>query len=153
MVLREKISKGPSCLYLVESGRVRQRVIRALGRKEALLASGELDRLTASFARYSEQAILLSDMEAGRIACRRIGGPLLFGRLWERLGIGDVLNAVLHERRFEFVVERAVFVATLHRLFVSGSDRDCAAWMQDYLIPGAEGAGAPPFLSNDGLAR
>jgi Transposase DDE domain len=143
MFLREKISKGHAYLYLVESvregGHVRQRVIRALGRKEALLASGELDRLTASFARYSEQAILLSDMAAGRIACRRIGGPLLFGRLWERLGIADVLNAALHERRFEFVVERAVFVATLHRLFVSGSDRDCAAWMQDYLIPGAEG--------------
>jgi len=95
--------------------------------------------LTASFARYSEHSILLSDMAAGRIACRRIGGPLLFGRLWERLGIADVLNAALHERRFEFAVERAVFVATLHRLFVSGSDRDCAAWMQDYLIPGAEG--------------
>jgi len=143
MFLREKISKGHSYLYLVESvregGRVRQRVIRALGRKEALLASGELDRLTASFARYSEHSILLSDMAAGRIACRRIGGPLLFGRLWERLGIADVLNAALHERRFEFAVERAVFVATLHRLFVSGSDRDCAAWMQDYLIPGAEG--------------
>ncbi len=59
--------------------------------------------------------------------------------MWERLGIADVLNAALHERRFEFVVERAVFVATLHRLFVSGSDRDCAAWMQDDLIPGAEG--------------
>jgi hypothetical protein len=143
MFLREKISKGHAYLYLVESvregGRVRQRVIRALGRKEALLASGELDRLTASFARYSEQAILLSDMAAGRIACRRIGGPLLFGRLWERLSIAEVLNAALHERRFEFMVERAVFVATLHRLFVSGSDRDCAAWMQDYLIPGAEG--------------
>src|SRR5215210_9438149 len=104
MFLREKISKGHAYLYLAESvregGRVRQRVIRALGRKEALLASGELDRLTASFARYSDQAILLSDMAAGRIACRRIGGgPLLFGRLWERLGIADVLNAALHERR------------------------------------------------------
>jgi hypothetical protein len=29
------------------------------------------------------------------------------------------------------------FVATLHRLFVSGSDRDCASWMQDYAIPGS----------------
>jgi hypothetical protein len=36
-------------------------------------------------------------------------------------------------------VERAVFVATLHRIFVSGSDRDCGSWMEDYDIPGAEG--------------
>jgi hypothetical protein len=28
----------------------------------------------------------------------------------------------------------AVFVATLHRLFVSGSDRDCSVWMEDYDI-------------------
>jgi len=36
-------------------------------------------------------------------------------------------------------VERAAFVAALHRLFVPGSDRDCASWMTDYDIPGAEG--------------
>ena len=32
-----------------------------------------------------------------------------------------------------------MFVAALHRLFVSGSDRDCSSWMEDYDIPGAEG--------------
>jgi hypothetical protein len=36
-------------------------------------------------------------------------------------------------------VERAIFTATLRRLFVSGSDRDCASWMEDYEIPGSEG--------------
>jgi hypothetical protein len=29
-----------------------------------------------------------------------------------------------------------VFASVLHRLFVSGSDRACEKWMQDYLIPG-----------------
>jgi transposase len=38
-----------------------------------------------------------------------------------------------------------VFVAVLHRLFVSGSDRDCAAWMSDYLIPGSEGLALHQF--------
>ena len=36
--------------------RVRQRTIRALGRKDVLQASGELDRLIASLARHSERA-------------------------------------------------------------------------------------------------
>jgi hypothetical protein len=31
--------------------------------------------------RHCDHAIILSDMEAGRIACARIGGPLLFGRM------------------------------------------------------------------------
>ena len=73
------------------------------------------------------------------VAAKRIGGPLLFGRIWERLGIDAVLAELLKERAFEFAVERAAFVAALHRLFVSGSDRDCASWMTDYDIPGAEG--------------
>ena len=73
------------------------------------------------------------------VAAKRIGGPLLFGRIWERLGIAAVLDELLKQRAFEFPVERAVFVATLHRLFVSGSDRDCSSWMEDYDIPGAEG--------------
>jgi len=82
---------------------------------------------------------MLSDMEAGRIACTRIGGPLLFGRLWERLGIAEILGDLLQDRGFEFAVERAVFASALHRLFVSGSDRSCEKWMADYQIAGING--------------
>ena len=142
MFVREKIARGHRYLYLVESvregKRVRQRTIRALGRKDALHASGELDRLIASLARHSERAMVLNDMEAGDLACIRIGGPLLFGRLWEGLGLGCVVNEVLDGRGFEFALERAVFVSVLHRLFVSGSDRSCEKWMADYALPGIE---------------
>jgi hypothetical protein len=142
MFVREKTARGHTYLYLVESvregGRVRQQIVRALGRKDALLASGELDRLIASLARHSERAMILSEMEAGRLACMRIGGPLLFGRLWERLGIAEVLADLVCGRGFDVAVERAVFVGVLHRLFVSGSDRSCETWMADYAIPGIE---------------
>jgi hypothetical protein len=50
----------------------------------------------------------------------------------------QVLGGLLKYRDFEFAVERAVFVRTLHRLFVSGSDRDCSSWMKDYDISGAD---------------
>ena len=142
MYIREKTARGHTYLYLVESeregGRVRQRIIRALGRKDVLLASGELERLAASLVRHCDRAIILSDMEAGRIACTRTGGPLLFGRLWERLGIAEVLGQLLTDRGFEFAVERAVFASVLHRLFVSGSDRSCEKWVADYRIAGIE---------------
>jgi Transposase DDE domain len=142
MYVREKTARGHTYLYLVESeregGRVRQRIIRALGRKDVLLASGELERLAASLVRHCDRAIILSDMEAGCIACTRIGGPLLFGRLWEWLGIAEVLGQLLTDRGFEFAIERAVFASVLHRLFVSGSDRSCEKWMADYRIAGIE---------------
>ena len=143
MFVREKTARGHRYLYLVESvrdgGRVRQQIVRALGRKDVLLARGELDRLAASLARHSERAMILSEMDAGRLSCTRIGGPLLFGRLWERLGIADVLADLLRGRGFDFAVERAVFVAVLHRLFVSGSDRACEKWMADYAIASFDG--------------
>ena len=72
-------------------------------------------------------------------AAKRVGGPLLFSRIWGRLGIHAVLADLLKGRVFEFAVERAAFAAVPHRQFVSGSDRDCAAWAADYDIPGAEG--------------
>jgi hypothetical protein len=149
MFVVERVARGHRYLYLVESVRegkvVRQRTIKALGRKDALVASGELDRLASSIVRHSERSVILSDVDAGRIASHRIGGPLLFGRLWERLGIGAVLEDQLAGRQFGFAVERAVFVATLHRLFVSGSDRGCIDWMQSYAIEGAEGLALHQF--------
>ncbi len=143
MFVRETTARGHRYLYLVESvregKRVRQRTIRALGRKDALQASGELDRPIASLARHSDRSPVLNDMVDGALACVRIGGPLLFGRLWDRLGLGDAVKELVDGRGFGFAVERAVFVSVLHRLFVSGSDRSCEKWMDDYAIPGIEG--------------
>src|SRR6187402_979459 len=139
----EKVARGYRYLYLAESvredGKVRQRLIRPLGRKDQLVASGQLERLLESIARHCERGVVLSQINSGEIQSRRIGGPLLFGALWKRLGVAEILEDVLAGRQFGFAVERAVFTATLHRLFVSGSDRDCAGWMADYAIEGAEG--------------
>src|SRR5436190_22427825 len=74
-----------------------------------------------------------------RLACTRIGAPLLFGRLWEETGCRAVIEDLLAERRFEFAVERAIFATVLHRIMVSGSDRACDKWLADYDIPGVDG--------------
>ena len=147
MFFRLKKSGQRGYVQIVENRRdgaaVRQRVIANLGRADELAASGALASLIASGATLTDQVLLIhaldEDEGALSVAARRIGGPLLFGRIWDRLGIGAVLDDLLNERAFEFPVERAVFVAALHRLFVSGSDRDCSSWMEDYDIPGAEG--------------
>ena len=145
MFVREKTVNGYTYLYLVESvrenGRTKQRIIRNLGRKEAVLASGALDRLIASIGRFAERSLVLRAIEEGdaRFEVRRIGAPLLFGRLWEESGCRVVVSELVAGRGFGFEVERAVFVAVLHRLMVSGSDRSCVHWMADYAIPGADG--------------
>lgn len=146
MFVREKHINGYTYLYLVETvredGRAKQRIIKNLGRKEVVVASGGLERLAASVARYAERAVVLSQLEAGNpdgLACRRIGAPLLFGRLWEQTGCRTVIEDLLGGRGFAFPVERAVFATALHRIMVSGSDRACEKWLADYDVPGAEG--------------
>jgi transposase len=146
MYLREKQINGYRYLYLVESvredGRTKQRIIKNLGRKEVVLANGDLERLAASVARHAEHALVLSALEKGEVSgltCRRIGPPLLFGRLWQATGCQAVIESLLANRAFEFPVERAIFVTVLHRLMVSGSDRSCEQWLQDYAIPDSAG--------------
>jgi hypothetical protein len=146
MFVREKRINGYTYLYLVETvredGRAKQRIIKNLGRKEAVTASGALERLASSVARYAERAVVLSQLEAGNpagLACTRIGAPLLFGRLWEETGCRAVIEDLLAERRFEFPVERAIFATVLHRIMVSGSDRACEKWLVDYAISGVDG--------------
>jgi Transposase DDE domain len=143
--VREKHINGYTYLYLVESvredGRAKQRIIKNLGRKEVVVASGELERLAASVARYAERIVVLSQLESGNpdgLVCTRIGAPLLFGRLWDETGCRAVIEGLLAERSFEFSVERAVFASVLHRIMVSGSDRACEKWMADYDIPGVD---------------
>jgi Transposase DDE domain len=144
--VREKHINGYTYLYLVETvredGRTKQRILKNLGRKDAVLAAGSLERLASSVARYAERAVVLSELAAGRpdqLACQRIGGPLLFGRLWEQTGYAAVIQELLAGRGFEFDVERAIFATVLHRLFVSGSDRACDKWIEDYAVPGVDG--------------
>src|SRR4029078_5178054 len=146
MFVRENRINGYTYLYLVETvredGRAKQRIIKNLGRKEALATSGTLERLATSVARYAERAVVLSQLEAGNpagLACTRIGAPLLFGRLWEETGWRAVIEDLLSGRGFEFAVERAIFATVLHRIMVSGSDRACEKWVADYDIPGVDG--------------
>jgi hypothetical protein len=146
MYFRRKTSAGRAYLQIVESHRdgdqVRQQVIATLGRFEELQASGQLERLVRSGARFAAKAMVLSaasDDTAIKIAVHRIGPALVFARLWEETGCRAVITELAGERKHGFALERAVFLTVLHRLFVSGSDRAADRWREDYAIAGVEG--------------
>ena len=146
MFVRQKRIGRYVYVYLVETvrehGQIKQRIIRNLGRKEDVERRGDLDRLVRSAARLAQRSMILSLMDEGSVPtlnCKRIGPPLLFERLWRDSGCGEVLHELLADRGFEFPVERAVFLTVLHRLMVSGSDRACEQWRDDYRVDGADG--------------
>ena len=145
MFARDKRIGPYTYVYLVENvredGRTRQRIIANLGRKEAVVARGDLDRLARSVARLAQRSMVLAAVEGEappHAVCRRIGPALLFERLWQEIGCRAVLDELAAHRQFGFAAERAVFLTVLHRLFVSGSDRAAEKWRADYRIDGTE---------------
>jgi hypothetical protein len=145
MYFRTKRSGGFEYLQMVESHRVngkpRQTVVATPGRLDALKESGEFDRLLRSGARLTETGMLLSAVDKGEtttIDTKRIGPPLLFERLWRDSSCRSVIEDLLANRKFEFPVERAVFLTVLHRIMDPGSDRAAEKWRSAYSISGME---------------
>jgi transposase len=149
MFVRVKKGASHEYLQLVSServeGKVRQRVIGTLGRRDLLEKSDGLVGLAASLSKFTRQAAILAEHRAGSaevLGTRSLGPALVFGRLWEQLGLPEVLGQALAQRKFGFGVERAVFLSVLHRLMAPAagtSDRAAEKWQDGQVIPGVEG--------------
>jgi hypothetical protein len=135
MFFRVKRAGSYQYLQIVHSTRegqkVRQQVFATLGRLDELTASGRLDALMRSGLRHCENLAIIDAHAAGQtepVTVLRIGPELVFGRLWKESGIQQVVQSLLEARRYEFDVERAIYLTVLHRLFASGSDRAAERW-------------------------
>ena len=144
MFARIKKSGKYQYLQIVENrkvkGKVVQRVIATIGRMDQLQEKDRVETLIRSLSRFSEKVLLiLSNKTDVSASAKRIGPVLIFERLWKELGIKKVIKRLLSNRRFNFDVERAIFLTVLHRLLVSGSDRSCDRWRRDYVIKDVDG--------------
>src|ERR1700757_1358976 len=105
MFARDKRIGPYTYVYLVENvrenGRTKQRIIANLGRREVVVARGDLDRLARSVARLAQRSMVLSLVEGEappNAVCRRIGPALLFERLWQEGGCRAVLEEMGGQR-------------------------------------------------------
>src|ERR1700757_3671952 len=158
MFFRVKSAGSYQYLQIVHSVRqgekVRQQVFGTLGRLDELKASGRLEALIRSGLRHCEKFALIDAHAAGEtqaVTIQRIGPDLVFGRLWKECGIQEVIQSLLQTRRYDFDVERAIYLTVLHRLFASGSDRAAERWREDYLIPGTEALELHRLYSSHGV--
>ena len=139
MVARVKKSGRYQYLQIVHNqridGTVRQQVLATLGRLDLLRESGQLDSLLRSCSKFSQHVAVLEATQRGDAepsTAMHVGPPLVFQRLWDQLGLPQVLEGLLQGRKFEFSLERAIFMTVLHRLMVSGSDRAAEQWCRRY---------------------
>lgn len=144
MFFRTKRSGPREYLQIVrnwrEDGRVKQEVVATVGRRDMLSQSGAIESLLRSGARFSEKLAVFDVYEKGEASATdtKIGIPLVFGHLWDELGIRKVIEALAGGRQFPFPLERAVFLTVLHRLTETGSDRAAEEWQKDYRIEGTK---------------
>ena len=120
-----------------EGKKVRQEDIATLGRLDVLMKTGQIDGLIASCARFAQRVAVVDATRRGKTPPAdtiRIGPSLVFERLWRESGAPRVLKHLLAARKYEFDVERAVFLTVLHRLFAPGSDRAAEVWRHRYRI-------------------
>jgi len=147
MFVRKKRSVRNGAEYeyfqIVRSARdgqkVRQEVIATLGRADKLLASGEIDGLLRSLAKFTDKLRVVEATRSPDLQAHRSlqwGPALVFGRLWERQGIPEIVNRLSQDRRFEFDVERVAFAMALQRLCEPGSDLGGSQWVANVEAPG-----------------
>ena len=125
--------------YRDERGRVRQRVVANLGRKEKLKASGELDRLAAAFTR-------LDPPPAG--TRRRVGALPLVAHFLARLGLVEAVERACPVRgRAQLTHGEVIAALVANRLTDPCPLYDIAGWAER---AGAhELLGTPAALLND----
>ena len=145
MFVRIKKAGPLSYIQIVENRRegtaVKQQVIANLGHAEELIDSGKLDNLARSFLKYTTSVRVIDAHREGSVrarATKALGPALVFERLWNELGIPEVIDKVRGTDRRRYSLERALFLTVLHRLFASGSDRAAEKWKDDFVIAGVD---------------
>jgi transposase len=125
--------------YRDDRGRVRQRVVANLGRKDALKASGQLEALAGSFAR----------LDPPLAGVRRDVGPLLLAAhfLGELDVVGAVDAALPRSARSQLSVGEAVAALIASRLCSPSPLYDVAGWASGAAVQ--ELFGIPAALLND----
>jgi Transposase DDE domain len=122
--------------------------VASLGRLDQLLASGDLRRVIEGLVAQCPAVRLREAAQEENLVMEsdRLWGPvLIFERLWQELGLEELLGQMARGGRFGFDVERCAFAVVLQRLLEPGSDRRGAEWIQTVEGPGFEALRLPHF--------
>jgi transposase len=119
-------------------------VLYNFGREEEVDREA-LKRLVASINRFLGPEEMLKDAETSSngtlrfISSRPLGGAWVLDQLWRELGIGDVISGLARKRKFQTLVERALFAMVVNRALEPSSKLAAEEWVnEDVVIPGLD---------------
>lgn len=144
MFVRTKVFKnrdGSTRTYLQivkgerAGGKVRQVVVANLGRLDEL-RDGGLDRLVEGLTRFSRYQAVKDRASAPEASWAKSWGPaLVFGRLWEELGLPAILERLLGDTAAVSDYPEAVFAMVLNRLCDPASKLRVSEWVETVYRP------------------
>ena len=117
------------------------RLVHSFGRVDDPAVVERLRRLARSILRRCSPEAIVASSEGWRLVDAWPYGDLyVLESLWQRLGIAEVINNIVGERRFGFAVERALFAMVANRALAPCSKLYCyEQWLrEDVRIEGTE---------------
>lgn len=134
-------SKGETYLRIVESyrenGKKRQRVIANLGNIKKLRAKKQIDGLILGLRRFTQTIFARID-EIENHGGPEYGRVLIGGKLFEEIGLGEILREKFRRTKAKKVNEETVKVMVLNRLCDPKSKLGIFRWLEDTYLPGWE---------------
>ncbi|MFZ5499742.1 MAG: IS1634 family transposase [Pseudomonadota bacterium] len=118
-----------------EEGKVRQKVIANLGRIEDL-QDKEIDCLITSLAKFSRKRWIQA--EAANLlvqSAKEWGLELVFGHLWEKLGLARIIANLLEQTEISSPLGEAVRAMVLNRISDPRSKRAVHEWLDEVYRP------------------
>lgn len=121
-----------------ENNRSHQKVVCTLGRLKDL-KEGRIDSLLKGLARFSEKLEVLEisrDLLAKED--KEYGAPLVLRRLFNQLGLAEILQGYLVSHNHLFNVESAIFAMILNRIIAPSSKLRVYEWLEEVYDPDFE---------------
>jgi len=148
MFVREKTAPSGDKTYrylqLVENervdGKVKQKVILSLGRKDQL-DRDRVDEVVGALKDYTQKAQVLESVEGIEPKqAKNLGDVTVLTRLWEEVGLDSVIRKALRGREYQFDVEAALKGVVFNRLIAPGSELSVKKWLDgDVYFPEGDG--------------
>lgn len=122
--------------------RSRVRIVYNCGRADDPVVAERLRRLARSILRRcSPEEIVTEDPSWRVVDAWPYGDVYVLERLWERLGMAELIGEVIAKRKFDFPVERALFAMVANRACAPCSKLYCyEQWLREEVrMAGTEG--------------
>lgn len=119
-----------------ENGKIRQKTVGCLGRKDILIKNGEIDKLVTKLNTFTQKVKALDlakDIEADWH--KSYGIVLIMRHIWEKLGFGELFRKYLRRKKNKKNLVEAILALVINRLVAPSSELGVMGWKEKVYEP------------------